>query len=71
MAKVPEDPTKLLTGKVPWFYTCYADIDPVGHLTAKDIIPIECSFPCQTLLVKGSVSFKEDEEAKAIPDLSN
>jgi hypothetical protein len=22
-------------------------------------------------LVKGSVSFKEDEEAKAIPDLSN
>jgi hypothetical protein len=27
--------------------------------------------PYQTLLVKGSASFKEDEEAKAIPDSSN
>jgi hypothetical protein len=27
--------------------------------------------PYQTLLVKGSVSFKKGEEAKAIPDSSN
>jgi ribonuclease HI len=43
----------------------------VGHLIPKDVRPLECSFPYQTLLVKGSVSFKEGEEAKAIPNGSN
>jgi hypothetical protein len=67
MARFREDPTKVLRGKVPWIYTCYADVEPVGHLIAKDVRPLECSLPYQTLLVKGSVSFKECEEAKASP----
>jgi hypothetical protein len=62
---------KLLRGKVPWIYTWYADIEPDGHLMAKDARLLECSFPYQTLLVKGNISFKEGEEAKAIPDGSN
>jgi hypothetical protein len=40
-------------------------------LIAKDVRPPECSFPYLTLLVNGSFSFKEGEEAKAIPDGSN
>jgi hypothetical protein len=43
----------------------------VGHLIAKDVRPLECSLPYQTLLVKGSASFKEGEEAKASPNGSN
>jgi hypothetical protein len=39
----------------------------VWPLIAKDVRPLECSLPYQTLLVKGSVSFKEGEEAKASP----
>jgi hypothetical protein len=71
MARVQEDPTKVPRGKVPWIYTCYADIEPVDHLIAKDVRPLECSLPYQTLLVKGSISFKEGEEAKASPYGSN
>jgi hypothetical protein len=71
LARVREDPTKVLRGKVPWIYTCYADIEPVGHLIAKDIRPLECSLPNQTLLVKGIILFKEGEEAKANPYSSN
>jgi hypothetical protein len=62
---------KLLRGKVPWLYSCYVDTELVGPLIAKDVKPLECSFPYQTLLVKGSISFKEGEEPKAIPDGSN
>jgi hypothetical protein len=40
-------------------------------LIAKDVRPLECSFPYLTLLVNRSISFKEGEEAKAIPDGSN
>jgi hypothetical protein len=71
MARVREDATKLLRGMVPWFYDSYMDTEPVGHLIGKDVWPLECSFPCQTVLLKGSVSFKESEDAKAIPDGSN
>jgi hypothetical protein len=42
MARVWEDPTKLLRGKVPWIYSCYVDIEPVGHLIAKGVKPLEC-----------------------------
>jgi hypothetical protein len=56
MARVQEDPTKLLRGKVPWIYACYTNIEPVGHLIAKDVRPLECSFPYQTLLVKVSAT---------------
>jgi hypothetical protein len=70
MTRVREDPTKLLRGKVPCICTCYVDIEPVGHPIAKDVRPLECSFPSQTLLVKGSVSFKECEEAKESPKAS-
>jgi hypothetical protein len=62
---------KLLRGKVPWIYNCYIDTEPVGHLIAKDVKPLESSFPCQTLLVKGSISFKEGEKAKAFTAGSN
>jgi hypothetical protein len=68
MARVPEDPTNLLTLKVPWIYTCYTDIEPEGHLMAKGVRNVECSFPYQNLLDKKSVSFKQGEGAKAIPD---
>jgi hypothetical protein len=71
MARVPEDPTILLTRKVPWIYICYADIELVDHLLAKGVRILDGSFPYQTLLVKVSVSFKEVEEAKAIPDGHN
>jgi hypothetical protein len=71
MARVREDPMKVFRGRLPCIYTCYADIEQVGHLTAKDIRPLECSLPYQTLLFKGRVSFKEDEEAKASPYSSN
>lgn len=64
MARVREEPTKVLGGKVPWIYTCY--VEPVGHLIAKDV-----SLPYQTLLDKGSISFKEGEEAKVSPYGSN
>jgi hypothetical protein len=62
---------KLLRGKVPWIYTCYIDTELVGHLRATDVRLLECSFPYQTLFIKGSILFKEGEEAKAIPDGSN
>jgi hypothetical protein len=71
MARVQEDPTKLLTGKVTWIYTCYADIEPVDHLIAKDVRPLEWNLHYQTLLVKGSILFKEGEEAKVSPYGSN
>jgi hypothetical protein len=71
MARVREDPTKLLRGKASWIHTCYADIEPVGHLITKDVRPLAFSFLYQTLFVKGNFSFKEGEEAKAIPDGSN
>jgi hypothetical protein len=71
MARVREDPIKLHRGKVPWIYTCYIDKEPVDHLTAQDIRPLKCSFPYQILLDKGSISFKEGEEAMAIPNSSN
>jgi hypothetical protein len=58
MARGREDPMKVLRGKVPWIYTYYADIEPVGHLIAKDVRSLECSLPYQTLLINGSVSFK-------------
>jgi hypothetical protein len=45
MARVQEQSTKVLRGQVPWIYTCYADIEPVGHLIAKDVRPLECSLP--------------------------
>jgi hypothetical protein len=35
-------PTKLLRGKVAWIYTCYTNIDPIGHLIAEDVRPLEC-----------------------------
>jgi hypothetical protein len=71
LARVQEDPIKLLRGKVPWIYTCCVDTELVGHLITKDARPLECRFSYQTLLVKGTVSFKEGEEAKAIPNCSN
>jgi hypothetical protein len=37
MARVLDDPTKVLWGKLPWICTCYPDVVPVGHLVAKDI----------------------------------
>jgi hypothetical protein len=47
------------------------DTELVGHLRRKDIRPLKCSFPYQTLLVKGSISFKGGEEAKAISNGSS
>jgi hypothetical protein len=67
MARLQEGPMKVLRGMVP----CYADIEPVNHLVAKDAGPLECSLPCQTLLVRGSVLFKEGEETKASPYYRN
>jgi hypothetical protein len=71
MARVREDPMKLRRGKVAWIYTYYVYTEPLGHLIPKDVRPLECSFPYQTLLVKGSIAFKVGEEAKAITDGSN
>jgi hypothetical protein len=71
MARVLEDPAKVLGGKLPWIYTCYPDVEPIGHLVAKDVTLSECSFPYQTLLVTGSVSLKEGEEAKTSPSGSS
>jgi hypothetical protein len=67
MASFREDPKKALRGKVPWVYTCYTDMEPAGHLIANNVRPPQYSHPNQTLLVKGSVLFKEGEEAKASP----
>jgi hypothetical protein len=39
----------------------------VFNVHNEHVRPLECSLPYQTLLVKGSVSFKEGEEAKASP----
>jgi hypothetical protein len=71
MVRVREDPTKVLRGKVP---TRLTQTEPVGHLIAQDVRPVrplECRFPCHTLLVKGRVSFNEGEGATEIPDGSN
>jgi hypothetical protein len=47
------------------------DKELVGHMIAKDIRPLQCSFPYQTMLVKARASLKDGEEAKAIPEGSN